>query len=85
MKKLVEREHLQYVSSELYYIKLKAPAELSDRIEALLKYIDDHVLQPDQDSRNEFKRVIYRRMKEAGTAEESRQWYDFYKSLDDTF
>lgn len=85
MRKLVERDHINYLVSELFYIKLQAPGKLQERIQDLIKFIEDNIVQGDQDSKNEFKRVVYKRMKEAKTPEENRQWYDFYKSLDNTF
>lgn len=84
-KKLVEREHLQYIAQELHSIKLQTPSPLYERIDELLKFIEGSIIQSNQDSKNEFKRVIYKRMKEAQTPEENRKWYEFYKSLDDTF
>lgn len=85
MKKLVEREHLQYVADELKEIKSQVPPEAQERISNLLIFLESNVLHHDQDSKNEFKRAVYKRMKEAKTEEENRHWYEFYKSLDDMF
>lgn len=84
-KKLVDRNHLHYLAAELWNIKLYAPVALQERIEGLIQYVDENIIQQDQDSKNEFKRVVYKRMKEATTEEESKQWHELYKRLDDTF
>lgn len=80
-KKLVDREHLDYLANELFFIKIQAPGHLQGRIENLMKYIEDNIIQRDLESQSEFKRVIYKRMKEASTPEESKQWHELYMSL----
>lgn len=82
-KKLVEREYLNHLATELFFIKLQASGHLQERIENLMKFIEDNIIQEDLESRNEIKRVVYRKMKEAKTPEENQQWYEYYKSLDD--
>lgn len=79
-KKLVDREHLDYLGQELFYIGLAHQTD--ERIQSLIQYVNDHIIQRDQEEKNEFKRAIYQRMKNATTQEESQQWYDLYKSLD---
>lgn len=81
-KKLVDREHLKHLESELFYIRLSAPSILQERIGKLIEYVNENIIQPDQDTKNEFKRVIYKRMKDAPTQEESSKWYEIYQSLD---
>lgn len=84
-KQLVECDDLVYLESELFNIKLQAPVNLQGRIEELINYVNEKIIQTDRNTKNEFKRVIYKRMKEAPTPEESKEWHDFYKRLDETF
>lgn len=81
MKKLVEREHLVHLESELFYIKLTAHSDLQERIDELISYVNENIIQKDKDFINETKRVIYKRMKEAPTEEENKRWYALYNEL----
>lgn len=80
-KKLVEREYIFYLLDKLFSLQMKASGELKNELSSLENYVRKNILEEDKESLNEVKRVIYKRMKEASTKEESKQWADFYKSL----
>lgn len=81
-RKLVDREDLQYIIDELFFIKLQAPEQLQNKIDVLVKFIDCAVLESDKENVNELKREFYKSMKEAKTPEVNKRYYEMYKSLD---
>lgn len=80
-KKLVEREHILYLLEQLFTLQMKASGELKTSIGDLENYVRKNILEEDKESLNEVKRAIYKKMKEATSPEESKEWHEYYKKL----
>lgn len=83
MKKLVEREHIKHIINEIHEIRDYVPCHLKNRLSELEIFIDNNVYNNSKETKNEFKRAIYKRMKNAATPAENKVWYEFYKTVDE--
>jgi len=82
-KKLVEWSDLAHIYNELWDImRLSVNNDrVYERVKRLLGYIEDNITQPQKEELNEFKRMVYKRIKESTTEEEKAYFYNLYQDL----
>ena len=82
MKKLVEREHLQYVLEQLIEIlNICRDGVVNNKLLELMSFFDEKVLESEKDTINELKRTIYKNMINADNNADNEKWYSLYQQL----
>jgi hypothetical protein len=86
MKKLVEVEKLiEFQEMIKRFSWSKFTVEQEEKLNELIKYFSTYILEVNKLDKNQLKREIYAIMKNAETPEKSRDWYDFYKNIDNLY
>jgi len=86
VKRLIDIEHIDYIITELMFIRgMVTDGRAHDRLSELLEFVETDLLDPDRDTRNELKRSVYRKMKNAETPEESKAWHEVYQNINKVF
>jgi len=86
MKRLIDLEHIDHIITEIMLIRAMAADErTSNRLSALLEFVETTLLDPDRDTRNEIKRNIYQKIKQARNQEEAAAWHEVYQNINRAF
>jgi len=86
MKRLIDLEHIDHVITELMLIRaIVADERVHSRLSDLLEFVEIALLDPDRDTRNELKRSVYRKIKEAKNPDEAKAWHEVYQNIDKAF
>jgi hypothetical protein len=80
-KRLVEVENIIHVLDELFSISLYVPDGQKVRLNDLEKYIRENILKENQASINEFKRILYQKMKDETDQEKKQKLYQEYQDF----
>jgi len=62
-----------------------ADERVHSRLSDLLEFVEIALLDPDRDTRNELKRSVYRKIKEAKNPDEAKAWHEVYQNIDKAF
>jgi len=85
MKKMVEVSDIKKLLNMIETLKYDLSTNCWSEFDKIIDFIEQHILKVDQDEKNEFKRLVYRKMKEASTEEENKKLYKLYKEIDVIF
>jgi len=86
LKRLIDLEHIDHVITELMLIRaIVADERVHSRLSDLLEFVEIALLDPDRDTRNELKRSVYRKIKEAKNPDEAKAWHEVYQNIDKAF
>ncbi len=86
MKRLVNLEHIDHIITEIMFIRgMVADERTSNRLSILLEFVETALLDPDRDTRNEIKRNIYQKIKQAKNPDEAKAWHEVYQNINRVF
>ena len=86
MKRLIDLEHIDHIITEIMLIRAMAADErTSNRLSALLEFVETTLLDPDRDTRNEIKRNVYQKIKQAKDQTEAGAWHEVYQNINKAF
>jgi len=86
MKRLVDLEHIDHIITELFYIRAMSDDErVNNRLSELLHFVEEFLLDPDRDIRNEIKRNVYQKIKQAKDQTEAGAWHEVYQNINKAF
>jgi len=86
MKRLIDLEHIDHIITEVMLIRAMITDErINNRLSDLLHYVEEFLLDPDRDTRNEIKRNIYQKIKEAKNPDEAKTWHEVYQNINRVF
>jgi len=86
MKRLIDLEHIDHIITEIMLIRAMAADErTSNRLSALLEFVEIALLDPDRDTRNELKRNVYQKIKQAKDQTEAGAWHELYQNINKVF
>lgn len=85
MKKKVDVSDIKTLLDLIESLKYKSHAGSWDDFDNIISFIEDRILKVEQEEKNEYKRVIYKMMKEATTEEDNKKLYCMYQDIDIIF
>jgi len=86
MKRLIDLEHIDHIITEIMLIRAMAADErTSNRLSALLEFVETTLLDPDRNTRNEIKRNIYQKIKQSKNPDEAKAWHEVYQNINRAF
>jgi len=86
MKRLINLEHIDHIITEIMLIRAMVTDErTSNRLSALLEFVEIALLDPDRDIRNEIKRNVYQKIKQAKDQTEAGAWHEVYQNINKAF
>lgn len=65
-------------------LKYRSHTDSWNEFDNIISFIEERILQIEQEEKNEYKRIIYKKMKET-TGEENKKLYKLYHEIDDVF
>jgi|GEM_PF-2793255 succinate dehydrogenase flavin-adding protein (antitoxin of CptAB toxin-antitoxin module) len=84
MKRLVEISDIKILLNLIEKLKFKSNTNVWNEFDNIIDFIEDNILKVEQEEKNQFKRAIYKRMKET-KGEENKNLYKLYHEIDDIF
>jgi len=83
MKRVIDFKDIDYIRTELFYIRAMSDDDkVRDRLHGLLEFVEEALVDSSRDIRNEMKRDVYKKIKEANNKDEADKWYEVYKKID---
>jgi len=82
-KRVIDFKDIDYIRTELFYIRAMSDDDkVRDRLHGLLDFVEEALVDHSRDIRNEMKRDVYKKIKEAKDKDEANKWYEAYKQID---
>jgi len=86
VKRVIDFKDIDYVRTEIMYIRAMSDDDkVRDRLTDLLDFVEEALVDPDKDTRNEIKRDVYKKIKSAQNNEEANAWHEVYKQIDQSY
>lgn len=85
-KRVIDFKDIDYLRTELMYIRAMLSDEKADsRLTDLIDFVEEAMVDPDRDTRNEIKRDVYQKIKQAKDQDEANAWHKVYKQVDQVY
>jgi len=85
-KRVIDFKDIDYLRTELMYIRAMLSDEKADsRLTDLIDFVEEAMVDPDRDTRNEMKRDVYRKIKQTKDQDEAEAWHKVYKQIDQIY
>ena len=86
MRRVIDFKDIDYLRTELMYIRAMVSEEkTNNRLTDLIDFVEEAMVDPDRDTRNEMKRDVYRKIKQTKDQDEAEAWHKVYKQIDQIY